>query len=92
VYPFASVRLREEGGHILGDFYETDPSGASFAIDVGGQWALLRPVREEVEDHLEFSRAPENWFAIRWEPPVAGCVNGLCQETHTSVDSTHVTV
>ena len=24
----------------------------------------------------------------RWEPPVAGCVNGLCQETHTSVDST----
>jgi hypothetical protein len=48
------LRLREEGGHILRDFYETDPSGASFAIDVGGQWALLRPVREEVEDHRSF--------------------------------------
>jgi uncharacterized protein (DUF433 family) len=67
-YPFASLRLREEGGHILRDFDENEPGGPSLAIDVGGQWTLPGPVREEVEEHLEFSTTPEDPFAIRWHP------------------------
>jgi uncharacterized protein (DUF433 family) len=68
-YPFASLRLREMGGHIFHEFDEQNPHGARLALDLAGQWGLPLAVTTEFDEHLEFSLDPAtDPFALRWYP------------------------
>jgi uncharacterized protein (DUF433 family) len=62
-YPFASMELRESGGHVLHDFDVSRPNGAALTLDIGGQWVLPGMVRTELQ-HFEY----RDGFASRWFP------------------------
>ena len=64
-YPFASLSLREFGGHVLHEFDVADPSGPVLALDLGGQWAMPGFVTQ-VLDELDFSQ--DDLLAERWFP------------------------
>lgn len=64
-YPFASLKLREFGGHVLHEFDAVDPDGTSLALDLAGQWTLPGVVRLALEQ-VDFS--PIDGFAERWFP------------------------
>ena len=68
-YPFASLKLLQDGVHILREFEELEAGGATLlALDAGGQWALPGAVIDQFDNHLEFSRQRNDPFAIRWRP------------------------
>ncbi len=52
-YPFASLRMKEEGGHLMHEFQVREPGPGTLALDMGGKWALPLLVREEVEENIE---------------------------------------
>lgn len=62
-YPFASLELRLEGGHILHEFDTVEPDGAALALDLHGQWVLPLPVRSAL-DLFEY----DDGLASRWFP------------------------
>src|SRR5439155_17515888 len=68
-YPFASLNLRETGGHILHEFDEQNPDGPRLALDLNGQWELPGLVRRELE-HLDFDwdGRIQDPLAVRWFP------------------------
>lgn len=69
-YPFASLNLRESGGHILHQFEAQEPGPALLALDMGGQWVLPGLVREEL-DRFEFSdRLVSRWFPLGKQVPI----------------------
>jgi uncharacterized protein (DUF433 family) len=63
-YPFASLDMREAGGHLMHEFQQRDPGPGTLALDLGGQWVLPLLVREEVEENIDFN----GHFAERWFP------------------------
>jgi uncharacterized protein (DUF433 family) len=64
-YPFASLKLKEFGGHILHEFEAHEGPGPGFmALDASGQWVLPGLVREEIERNIDFN----GQFAERWFP------------------------
>jgi uncharacterized protein (DUF433 family) len=64
-YPFASLNLKLEGGHILHDFNQAYPGTELLALDLGGQWALPVPVQRGLE---QFEFDPQDHLARRWFP------------------------
>lgn len=64
-YPFASLSLRQFGGHVLHEFDEADPHGPALALDIGGQWAIPGFVARVLEQ-IDFSTADQ--LAERWFP------------------------
>ena len=64
-HPFASTRLRSEGGHILHDFETADPAPRTLAVDLHGNYVLPNLVTEQLEA-MDF--ASEDGLAIRWFP------------------------
>jgi uncharacterized protein (DUF433 family) len=71
-YPFASLSLREFGGHVLHDFDIADPHGPALALDLGGQWAIPGFVTR-VLDSVDFSpsdRMAERWFPAGRDKPI----------------------
>lgn len=62
-YPFASLRLREWGGHILHEFDAANPGTSTLALDRHGQWVLPYLVDSEIE-HVDY----EGLWAQRWFP------------------------
>jgi len=64
-YPFASLNLKIEGGHILHDFDLANPDEAMIALDMDGQWVLPLPVQKELE---LFDFNPDDHLAQRWFP------------------------
>ena len=64
-YPFASLNLKVEGGHVLHDFDLAHPGAEQIALDLSGQWLLPLPVRKELE-HFDFD--PDDHLAERWFP------------------------
>jgi uncharacterized protein (DUF433 family) len=64
-YPFASLKLREFGGHVLHEYDRSNPNGPMLALDLGGQWVLPGAVRSELD---LFDYNAEDQFAMRWYP------------------------
>jgi uncharacterized protein (DUF433 family) len=71
-YPFASLSLREFGGHVLHEFDEANPHGPALALDVGGQWAIPGFVTQALDrvDFSEADRLAERWFPAGREAPI----------------------
>jgi len=64
-YPFASGRLKAEGGHIMHEFEEGHPGQGKIAIDVGGLYAL--PI--DFSDTLDLFDFDEmDGLAVRFYP------------------------
>lgn len=70
-YPFASLDLREFGGHILHVFNQEHPDAPALALDMAGQWVLPGVVREELEQ-FEFGqdRLASKWYPAGREVPI----------------------
>ncbi|MGQ9677643.1 MAG: DUF433 domain-containing protein [Chloroflexota bacterium] len=68
-YPFASLNLRESGGHVMHEFDVGNPNGPRLALSLHGQWELPGLVRTELQ-HFDFDheRRPADPFALRWFP------------------------
>jgi uncharacterized protein (DUF433 family) len=65
-YPFASLNLKESGGHVLHDFEETHPGAGRLAVlDQYGQFVLPQVVGVRV---LEFDFDNTDRLAARWFP------------------------
>lgn len=62
-YPFATLKLREFGGHILHTFETAHPGPGHLALDLHGNYVLPHFVEEEL-DLFDF----EDEFASRWFP------------------------
>lgn len=62
-YPFASLPLRRDGGHILHDFVMHEPGPGTLVLSLNGQWMLPIPVQAELEN-LTFG---DEW-ATEWRP------------------------
>lgn len=71
-YPFASLTLKEMGGHVLHAFDEANPNGAALALDMGGQWALPGFVTQALEsfDFSHVDRLAERWYPAGREVPI----------------------
>jgi len=68
-YPFASLNLRESGGHILHQFDEHNPDGPRLALDLQGQWELPGIVRSELQQmDFDTDHPQQDPFALRWFP------------------------
>jgi uncharacterized protein (DUF433 family) len=69
-YPFASLQLKELGGHILHEFDLREPGRAALALDMGGQWVLPGLVREELT-HFEYTDdLASRWFPVGPDTPI----------------------
>jgi uncharacterized protein (DUF433 family) len=71
-YPFASLSLREFGGHVLHEFDVADTGGPALALDIGGQWAIPGFVTLALEQ-VDFSaadRLAERWFPAGRSAPI----------------------
>jgi len=68
-YPFASLDLREAGGHVMHKFDLQNPDGPRLALDLHGQWELPGMVRLTLEN-FDFDRdlRHRDPFALRWFP------------------------
>ncbi len=62
-YPFASLKLREFGGHVLHEFDVRHPGSAALALDLHGHWVLPGAVQATVE---QFDFLDD--FVVRWFP------------------------
>jgi uncharacterized protein (DUF433 family) len=62
-YPFASLPIRSEGGHILHDFVVQEPGPGTLVLSLNGQWTLPIPVQAELEN-VTFG---DEW-ATEWHP------------------------
>ena len=71
-YPFASLSLREFGGHVLHEFDEADPDGPALALDIGGQWVIPGFVTNTLAriDFSEVDRLAERWFPAGRDVPI----------------------
>ena len=71
-YPFASLSLREFGGHVLHEFDEADPHGPALALDIGGQWAMPGVVSSLLEcvDFSAVDHQAERWFPAGRDAPI----------------------
>jgi len=68
-YPFASLKLRQEGGHILHDFVEAEPGEGTLVLSLGGQWVLPKGVQAELED-VEYGEWATEWFPFGRHVPI----------------------
>jgi uncharacterized protein (DUF433 family) len=65
-FPFASLNLREQGGHILHEFEEQQPGpGKLVVLDMRGQYVLPETVKVKVMD-FDFDEGDR--LAVRWFP------------------------
>jgi uncharacterized protein (DUF433 family) len=62
-YPFASIKLRTDGTHILHEFEVREPGGRLLSLDQRGQLALPGSVLEVLQS-FDF----EDEWAARWYP------------------------
>ena len=62
-YPFASLKLKTDGAHVLSVFQEREPGASLLSLDRFGQWTLPGDVVKTLElfDY-------EEEFAARWYP------------------------
>jgi uncharacterized protein (DUF433 family) len=62
-YPFASLKLKTDGAHVLGVFSEMEPGESLIALDQFGQWVLPGDIVKTLElfDY-------EDDLAMRWFP------------------------
>ena len=68
-FPFASVHLKEIGGRVMHEFETRDPARpGQLALALGGQWVLPSPVRDEVDENIDF----DGQLAVRWYPAGRG--------------------
>ena len=64
-YPFATLKLREFGGHILREYGESHPGPALVALSMGGQIVLPAVVDMELDN---FDYDADDSFANAWHP------------------------
>lgn len=63
-YPFASLKLREAGGHVMHEFDRREGVTGRMALDLRGQYELPLPVRAELCKHVDFNA--QDTLAQRW--------------------------
>lgn len=95
-YPFASLSLREFGGHVLHEFDVSDPHGPALALDIGGQWAIPGFVSRALEcvDFSPVDQLAERWFLAGREAaivldPRLGAGRLTIAGTGVTVDTIH---
>jgi uncharacterized protein (DUF433 family) len=64
-YPFASLKLKTDGLHVLMDFQKDNPGEKLLSLDRSGQWALPGKVLKVLE---EFDFDTDKELALRWFP------------------------
>jgi uncharacterized protein (DUF433 family) len=71
-YPFASLNLREHGGHVLHEFEESTPGpGKLVVLDMHGQFVLPETVKLRVIDFdFDADRLASRWFPFGRTIPV----------------------
>jgi len=72
-YPFASLNLRESGGHILHEFEQQQPGpGKLVSLDMQGQYVLPETVQLTVVnfDFSDTDRLASRWFPFGRHVPV----------------------
>jgi uncharacterized protein (DUF433 family) len=70
-YPFATLELKAEGGHLLHEFDVENPEHGPLALDMYGQWMLPLSVHSALEqfDYGE-DRLVERWFPLGHSTPI----------------------
>jgi uncharacterized protein (DUF433 family) len=89
-YPFAHLRLRQEGGHILHEFDEASPGRGLLVLSSGGQWVLPDVVLEEYDDIDFDGDYAEKWYPFGRRIPIV--VNPRIAAGALTFDGTGVTV
>jgi uncharacterized protein (DUF433 family) len=64
-FPFATMRFKAFGGHLLHEFQEEFPGEGQLAFDMNGQWVLPGLVQAEIVT-VDFDVADE--YAAKWYP------------------------
>jgi uncharacterized protein (DUF433 family) len=64
-HPFASLKLKYEGGHIMHEFEQANPGPGKLALDMHGNYVLPLDL-EDALDLFEFD--PRDQLATRWYP------------------------
>ena len=64
-FPFATMKFKVSGGHLMHQFEETEPGSGHLAFDLDGQWALPEFVFDELNT-VDFEATGE--YASRWYP------------------------
>jgi uncharacterized protein (DUF433 family) len=89
-FPFASVRLRSEGGQILHDFTEREPGEGTLVVSMGGQWMLPDAVLGHLDDLEYRDDLAVEWFPFGHSIPIR--VNPLIAAGRPTVAGTGVRV
>ena len=71
-HPFASDRLRDEGGHVLYEFSRAEPGPGTLVLDQGGQFVLPWPVLEVLRqfDYDSTDHVIRRWFPFGHDIPI----------------------
>lgn len=68
-YPFASLELRTQGGHLLHDFAVREPGAGTLALDLHGQYVLPFAVDDALQQFdYDETKTPPFQMAQRWFP------------------------
>jgi uncharacterized protein (DUF433 family) len=68
-YPFASLRLKTDGIHVLHQFEESEP-GPSLVLDLYGQLTLPEPVVKVIETFDFEQELAARWFPLGKDVPI----------------------
>jgi uncharacterized protein (DUF433 family) len=68
-YPFASLRLKTDGTHVLRQFEESEP-GPSLVLDLYGQLTLPEPVVKAIETFDFEQELAARWFPMGKDIPI----------------------
>jgi uncharacterized protein (DUF433 family) len=90
-YPFANLKLKQGGGHILHEFDELHPGEGLLAISAGGQWVLPGVVAQELQ-RFEYDESEwvGRWFPFGPDVPIV--VNPRVAAGRPTIVGTGVTV
>jgi len=69
-YPFASLKLKTDGAHVLHVFEETEPGASLLALDQFGQWTLPGAVVKTLEDFDFEEELAARWFPVGRNVPI----------------------
>lgn len=69
-YPFASLKLKTDGAHVLGVFQEREPGASLLSLDQFGQWTLPGGVVKVLEAFDFEENLAARWFPIGRTVPI----------------------
>ncbi len=92
-FPFASLKLQDQGGHVLHSFEQEAKGGPKghLALDAHGQWALPQVVARELKHfRYQMDGMAAEWFPLGQDSPIR--LNPRVRGGQPTLDKTGVTV